>query len=69
LPYTQAQSAHAHCDAHVQFSGAFAHSHDSGAAQLSPQHDEQQPDEKIAIPAETMPAANRLSAEFFMHPL
>jgi hypothetical protein len=41
----------------------------SGAAQLSPQHDEQQQDEKIAIPAETTPAANMVSAEFFMHPL
>jgi hypothetical protein len=69
LPYTQAQSAHPHGEVQEHDSGAFAHSHDFVAAQLSPQHDEQQPDEKIAIPAETMPAANRLSAEFFMHPL
>ena len=69
LPNTQPQSAHVHGEAHVQASGALAQPHDLGAAQLSPQQDEQQPDEKIAIPADTRPAANRLSAEFFMPPL
>ena len=76
LPYTQPQSGQAQGDAHLHASGAFAQphdlgleQHDLGASQLSPQHDEQHPDEKIAIPAETMPAANRVSAEFFMRPL
>ena len=55
--------------AQVQASGAFAQPHDLGAEQeLSPQQ-EAQPDERIATPAETMPAANMFKAEFFMPPL
>ena len=66
LPYTQPQSEHAQGEAHVHASGALAQPHDFGAAQLPPSQQDAQPGERIAIPAETTPATNRLSAEFFM---
>jgi hypothetical protein len=68
FPYAPPPIVQPQGEAHVQASGAVAQPHDFGAEQVSPQHDAQ-PDEKIAIPAETTPAANRLSAEFFMPPL
>ena len=66
LPYTQPQSAHSQGEAHLHASGALAQPHDLGAEQAPPSQQDAQPDEKNAIPAETMPAANRFSAEFFM---
>ena len=66
LPYAQPQSVHAHGVAHAHVAGAFAQPHDFGAQQPSPQSVEQQPGVSKAIPAETMPAANRLRVEFFM---
>ena len=66
LPYVQPQSVHAHGVAQVHVAGVFAQPHDFGAQQPSPQLDEQQPGVSKTIPAETMPAANRLRVEFFM---
>ncbi len=59
LPYMLPRSAHAQ---------GVAQSHDFGAQRPSQQGDAQ-PEENIAIPAETTPAANRLRVKFFMPPI
>ena len=66
LPYAQPQSAHVQVFVQVHEAGAFAQPHDLGAAQPSPQADEQQPEVNNTVPAETMPAANNLVIDFFM---